>query len=86
MAGGEGSAMRRTRRCADAKLSYDQLEHDLKTPLAAITAFAEILRDYPELTAPERQDLIERLVAENARLLSTIDRLLRHPSMGRVLS
>jgi signal transduction histidine kinase len=71
---------------ADAGLSYGQLEHDLKTPLCAISAFVEILRDYPDLTPEERPQLLDRIVGESGRLLSTIERLLRRLEMRRILS
>ncbi|GBD44136.1 Sensor protein SphS [bacterium HR40] len=51
-------------------------EHELLTPLTAIRAIAEILRDHPELAPAERMLFVERLLAEQQRLEQCIARLL----------
>lgn len=50
-----------------------QLEHDLLTPLAAIRALAEILRDYPELSREDQLVFLERILGEQARLERRIE-------------
>lgn len=51
-------------------------EHELLTPLTAIRALAEILRDHPDLPAEERRQFLELLLGEQARLEGRIARLL----------
>mgnify|MGYP005840384375 FL=1 len=53
-----------------------QLEHEFRTPLAAIRAIGEILRDVPELQAPERRALLDALLVEQDRLARTLEVLL----------
>ncbi len=52
------------------------LEHELKTPLTAIRAIAEILKDEMDLSAAERAALIDALLIEQARLARTLECLL----------
>lgn len=52
------------------------LEHELRTPLAAIRAIGEILRDVPELEAEERRALLDALLVEQSRLAGTLEALL----------
>jgi signal transduction histidine kinase len=52
---------------------FVQLEHDLLTPLAAIRALAEILRDYPELSREDQLVFLERILGEQARLERRIE-------------
>lgn len=51
-------------------------EHELFTPLTAMRAIAEILRDHPDLDEPQRRMFIERLLIEQARLEHRITQLL----------
>ena len=53
-----------------------RLEHEFRTPLAAIRAIGEILRDVPELQAPERRALLDALLVEQDRLARTLEVLL----------
>ncbi|MCS6779372.1 MAG: hypothetical protein NZ555_06700 [Geminicoccaceae bacterium] len=53
-----------------------RLEHELRTPLAAIRAIAEILKDGADLLPAEREALLEALLAEQARLARTLEALL----------
>lgn len=55
---------------------FEQLEHELRTPLAAIRAIAEILRDEPHLAPAERAALLDALLVEQARLGRTLEALL----------
>lgn len=50
-----------------------QLEHDLLTPLAAMRALAEILRDHPELSREEQLAFLERMLGEQLRLERRIE-------------
>ncbi len=53
-----------------------RLEHELRTPLAAIRAIGEILRDAPELQVQERRALLDALLVEQGRLTRTLEALL----------
>ncbi|MCS6876679.1 MAG: hypothetical protein NZP72_00110 [Geminicoccaceae bacterium] len=52
------------------------LEHELRTPLTAIRAIAEILKEDSDLTAAEREALLDALLVEQARLARTLETLL----------
>jgi signal transduction histidine kinase len=52
------------------------VNHELRTPLASIRAFSEILRDHPELSDDERLDFLRVVVAESERLTRLINQLL----------
>jgi Na+/proline symporter/nitrogen-specific signal transduction histidine kinase len=52
------------------------VNHELRTPLASIRAFSEILRDHPQLTDPERLEFLQIIVAESERLTRLIGQLL----------
>lgn|GEM_PF-5137425 len=54
----------------------ERLEHELRTPLAAIRAIGEILRDEPDLAPAERAALLDALLVEQARLGRTLEALL----------
>lgn len=68
------------------RLTYEEVEHELKTPLTTIRSVSEILRDFPELSAEERQEFLRLLLQENERLLGAVDRLLGHPTVQKALS
>jgi signal transduction histidine kinase len=68
------------------RLTYEEIEHELKTPLTTIRSVSEILRDCPELSPEERRRFLSVLLDENARLARAVERLLGHPSMQQVLS
>lgn len=53
-----------------------RLEHEFRTPLAAIQAIGEILRDAPELQVQERRALLDALLVEQGRLTRTLEALL----------
>ena len=65
--------------------AYEEVEHELKTPLTSMRAFTEILRDYPDLGEGERRRLLGLLVAESERLARTIERLLGGPKLQQAL-
>ena len=67
-------------------LSYEQVEHELKTPLTSIRSLSEILLDCPDLSDDERGRFLRILLEENERLTRVVDRLLGAPAMRKVLS
>ena len=52
------------------------VNHELRTPLASIRAFSEILRDHPDLPHAERLDFLRIVVTESERLTRLINQLL----------
>lgn len=52
------------------------VNHELRTPLASIRAFSEILRDHPDLPDGERREFLRIVVAESERLTRLINQLL----------
>jgi signal transduction histidine kinase len=68
------------------RLTYEEVEHELKTPLTTIRSVSEILRDCPELSPEERRQFLSVLLDENARLTGAVNRLLGHPALQEVLS
>ena len=50
--------------------------HELRTPLTSIRAFAELMRDEPEMDAPQRQQFLELVVAEAERLSRLVNQVL----------
>ena len=54
------------------------LEHELKTPLTAIRAAAEILHDYADLTPDERRQFTDVVLSESARLSTRVSELVEH--------
>jgi signal transduction histidine kinase len=59
-----------------ADMSFEEIEHELRTPLASIRSLSEIMRDYPDLTEDQRRRFLEVLLVENERLARTVERLL----------
>ncbi|MGN6158839.1 MAG: ATP-binding protein [Devosia sp.] len=52
------------------------VNHELRTPLASIRAFSEILRDHPRLSDAERLEFLAIIIAESERLTRLIGQLL----------
>jgi signal transduction histidine kinase len=52
------------------------VNHELRTPLASIRAFSEILRDHPDISDAERVEFLNVVVAESERLTRLINQLL----------
>jgi Na+/proline symporter/nitrogen-specific signal transduction histidine kinase len=50
--------------------------HELRTPLTSIRAFAELMRDDPEMDAPQRQQFLGLVVAEAERLSRLVNQVL----------
>jgi signal transduction histidine kinase len=64
------------RAAAGGPATYEEIEHELRTPLAAIRSLSEILHDTPELPEPERRRFLAAMLAENERLTRTVEHLL----------
>mgnify|MGYP000048561680 CR=1 FL=1 len=64
--------------------SLDQLKddfmssvtHELRTPLTSIRALAELMRDAPDMPAPQRQQFLGIVVAESERLSRLVNQVL----------
>jgi signal transduction histidine kinase len=52
------------------------VNHELRTPLASIRAFSEIVRDHPDLDDTQRQEFLRIVVHETERLTRLIGQLL----------
>jgi len=52
------------------------INHELRTPLTAVVTGADILRSEPELPAESRQDILDAMVTDGARLEEIIDQML----------
>lgn len=65
--------------------NMDELEHELRTPLASILSIAEILRDHPELDEVERRRFLDAMHEESGRLAELVDHLLRTEKLDRAL-
>ncbi|HEX4298244.1 MAG TPA: ATP-binding protein [Devosia sp.] len=52
------------------------VNHELRTPLASIRAFSEILREHADLPAAERTEFLSIVVVESERLTRLINQLL----------
>jgi Na+/proline symporter/nitrogen-specific signal transduction histidine kinase len=50
--------------------------HELRTPLTSIRALAELMRDDPEMTMPQRQQFIAIIVGETERLSRLVNQVL----------
>ncbi len=65
--------------------TMDELEHELRTPLASILSIAEILRDHPDLDEAERRRFLDAMHQESGRLALLVDHLLRTGKLDRAL-
>ncbi|MEP7239260.1 MAG: ATP-binding protein [Devosia sp.] len=52
------------------------VNHELRTPLASIRAFSEILRDHADISDSDRQEFLRVVVGESERLTRLIGQLL----------
>ena len=50
--------------------------HELRTPLTSIRALAELMRDDPEMDAPQREQFLAIVVAETERLSRLVNQVL----------
>ena len=60
----------------DEAMTYEQIEHELRTPLASMRSLSEIIRDHPDLTDDQRRRFLEAILHEGERLTATVERLL----------
>ena len=58
------------------KMTYEQIEQELKTPLASMRSLSEIVRDHPDLSDDQRRRFLDAIVSEGERLTMTVERLL----------
>jgi signal transduction histidine kinase len=65
-----------TTKATHGRLSYEEVAHELKTPLTSIRALTEILFDFPDLNEDERHRFLGLLLEENERLTCIVERLL----------
>jgi signal transduction histidine kinase len=65
--------------------NMDELEHELRTPLASILSIAEILRDHPDIDEAERQRFLDAMHEEGGRLAELVEHLLRTETLDRAL-
>lgn len=63
--------------------SMDQLEHELRTPLASILSISEILRDHPNLSSDERRRFLDAMHTESGRLAELVELLLKSGRLDR---
>jgi signal transduction histidine kinase len=68
------------------EMSFEEIEHELKTPLTSIRSLSEIMRDYPDLTEEQRQRFLEVVLVENERLARTVEQLLGSTVLQKGLS
>ena len=61
---------------ADDAMTYEQIEHELRTPVACVRSLSEIVRDHPDLSDDERREFLNAIVTESERLSRTVERLL----------
>jgi signal transduction histidine kinase len=61
---------------APAAMTYEQIEHELKTPLASMRSLSEIIRDHPDLSDDQRRRFLDAILHESERLTATVERLL----------
>ena len=63
------------------EMTYEEIEHELKTPLASMRSLSEIVRDHPDLSDDQRRRFLDAIVSEGERLTMTVERLLGSPSL-----
>ncbi len=68
------------------EMSFEELEHELRTPLASMRSLSEIIRDYPDLTEDQRRRFVDGILRENERLTRTVERLLGSAALREGLS
>jgi signal transduction histidine kinase len=71
---------------APEAMTYEQIEHELKTPLASLRSLSEIVRDHPDLGDEHRRRFLDAIVTESERLGRTVERLLGSPALRNGVS
>ena len=54
------------------ELTFEEIEHEPKMPLASMRSLAEIVRDHPDLPDEQQRQFVEAIVVESHRLSHTI--------------
>ena len=67
-------------------MTYDQIEHELRTPVACVRSLSEIVRDHPDMTEDQRRAFLDAIVTESERLSRTVERLLDLHTLRRGVS
>jgi signal transduction histidine kinase len=67
-------------------MTFEEIEHELRTPLASMRSVSEIMRDYPDLTDDQRQRFLDAILDDNARLARMVERLLSSVALQNGLS
>ncbi|MFZ1426227.1 MAG: histidine kinase dimerization/phospho-acceptor domain-containing protein [Geminicoccaceae bacterium] len=67
-------------------MTFEEIEHELRTPLASMRSVSEIMRDYPDLTDDQRQRFLDAILDDNARLARMVERLLNSVALQNGLS
>ena len=67
-------------------MTYDQIEHELRTPVACVRSLSEIVRDHPDMTEDQRRAFLDAIVTESERLSRTVERLLDSHTLRRGVS
>jgi signal transduction histidine kinase len=67
-------------------MTYEQIEHELRTAVACVRSLSEIVRDHPDMADDERRAFLEAIVTESERLSRTVERLLDSHTLRRGVS
>jgi signal transduction histidine kinase len=67
-------------------MTYEQIEHELRTPVACVRSLSEIVRDHPDMTEDQRRTFLDAIVSESERLSRTVERLLDSHTLRRGVS
>jgi signal transduction histidine kinase len=57
----------------DPKERLSKLTHDLRTPLAVVIGFAELLERRADLPAEQRSEFVDRMVSSAREMLTLLD-------------
>jgi nitrogen-specific signal transduction histidine kinase len=58
------------------ELTFVEIEHEPKMPLASMRSLAEIVRDHPDLPDEQQRQFVEAIVVESHRLSHSIEHML----------
>jgi nitrogen-specific signal transduction histidine kinase len=58
------------------ELTFEEIEHEPKMPLASMRSLAEIVRDHPDLPDEQQRQFVEAIVVESHRLSHSIEHML----------
>lgn len=60
---------------------FANVSHELKTPIAVMTGYAEMIRDVTSLSADERCDALDLIISEGSRMNKIINDILDYSSI-----